>query len=71
MHDTAFRGYRPSSGQGRLRLLLDMVRHALDAMRRTFEQEQLRQLAELYAELYDDDAESQEWIEAAIQRWPE
>ncbi|MCB9150053.1 MAG: type II toxin-antitoxin system PemK/MazF family toxin [Caldilineaceae bacterium] len=23
MHDTAFRGYRPSSGQGRLRLLLD------------------------------------------------
>ncbi|MEZ4661391.1 MAG: hypothetical protein R2911_27895 [Caldilineaceae bacterium] len=48
----------------------DMVRHALDALQHAFEQQQLRESAKLYAELYDEDAESREWIEAAAQQWP-
>ena len=48
-----------------------MVRVALRQLQKEFEQRSLEQSADLYAELYDEDAELQEMTEAALAEWPE
>jgi Arc/MetJ-type ribon-helix-helix transcriptional regulator len=49
----------------------EAVRTALDRLRAHMLREQLRSSAELYADLYTDDEESQEWIGGAVEDWPE
>lgn len=46
-----------------------MVRAALNRLQE--ELQSLRKSADLYAEIYDDDAELQELTETAISEWPE
>jgi Arc/MetJ-type ribon-helix-helix transcriptional regulator len=48
-----------------------MVRAALSQLQEEFEQRQLEQSAELYAEIYKKDADLQELTEAALAEWPE
>ena len=48
-----------------------MVRAALLQLQKEFEQRSLEQSADLYAELYDEDAELQEMTEAVLAEWPE
>jgi Arc/MetJ-type ribon-helix-helix transcriptional regulator len=48
-----------------------MVRAALAQLQRELELHQLKESAELYAELYADDAELQEMTETALEEWPE
>jgi hypothetical protein len=48
-----------------------MVRAALVRLQRDLELEQLKASAELYAELYEDEAELQEITAAALETWPE
>lgn len=48
-----------------------MVRMALNHLQAEMEQGGLRQSAELYAELYDDDAETKALTATAIGGWPE
>ena len=48
-----------------------MVRAALARLQRDLELEQLKASAELYAELYEDEAELQEITAAALEAWPE
>ena len=40
-----------------------MVRDALEQMKRVYEEEQLKNSAILYAELYKEDYETKEWID--------
>ncbi len=49
----------------------DVVRNALDRLRKELAQRRLRESADLYAESYVDDAETQEWTEAALTEWPD
>lgn len=49
----------------------DVVRNALDRFRKELAQRRLRESADLYAESYVDDAETQEWTEAALTEWPD
>ncbi len=48
-----------------------MVRTALAQFQRELELQQLKESAELYAELYEDDAELRELTETALEGWPE
>jgi Arc/MetJ-type ribon-helix-helix transcriptional regulator len=48
-----------------------MVRAALAQLQQNLELEQLKASAELYAELYEDEAELQEITAAALAEWPE
>nr|AGC72702.1 hypothetical protein [uncultured bacterium A1Q1_fos_2111] len=48
-----------------------MVRAALLQLQEEIEQEKLQQSADLYAELYAEDAELFELTEAAVADWPE
>ena len=48
-----------------------MVQAALFELKKEFEQQNLKQSAHLYAEVYEEDAELQELTEAAITGWPE
>ena len=48
-----------------------MVRMALNRLKADIEQNRLRQSAELYAELCDEDAELTELTAAAMGGWPE
>ncbi len=48
-----------------------MVRAALDLFHQQLEEQLLAESAELIAEIYDDDQEAQEWVEGAIEGWPE
>lgn len=48
-----------------------MVRMALSHLQAEVEQDRLRQSAELYAELYADDAETQALTATAMGGWPE
>ena len=48
-----------------------MVRVALKQMQERLEAEQLQTSAELYAEIYETDDETQELTEAALAGWPE
>ena len=48
-----------------------MVRAALEQLKEQLELQHLKESAELYAEVYDEDPELEEWTEAAIEEWPE
>jgi hypothetical protein len=48
-----------------------MVRIALQRFREELELQSLKQSANLYAEIYEQDEELHELTEAAIQDWPE
>ena len=48
-----------------------MVREALERLRKELERERLKYSAELYAEIYEEDAELQSITDAAITGWPE
>ncbi len=48
-----------------------MIRAALNRLQEELELQNLRESADLYAEIYDDDAELQELTEIAISGWPE
>ena len=48
-----------------------MVRKALVQMQETLEQQRLQASAEIYAELYEIDAELQDLTSAALDEWPE
>jgi hypothetical protein len=48
-----------------------MVQAALLELKKDFEQENLKQSANLYAEVYEEETELQELTEAAIAGWPE
>lgn len=47
-----------------------VVRNALDRFRAELAQQRLRESADLYAEVYANDAETQEWTDAALEEWP-
>ena len=48
-----------------------MVRIALQRLREELELQSLKQSANLYAEIYDEDGELQDLTEMAVQDWPE
>lgn len=48
-----------------------MVQAALQRLKEDFELQQLKQSADLYAEVYEQDTELQELTETAIAGWPE
>ena len=48
----------------------DVVRNALDRFRTELAQQRLRESADLYAEVYANDDETQEWTDAALTEWP-
>ncbi len=48
----------------------DVVRNALDRFRTELAQQRLRESADLYAEVYANDDETQEWTDAALMEWP-
>ena len=48
-----------------------MVRVALQRFREELELQNLKQSANLYAEIYEEDEELQELTETAVQEWPE
>ncbi|GIK58374.1 MAG: hypothetical protein HND44_17275 [Chloroflexi bacterium] len=49
----------------------DMVRTALDRLQAELEARLLRESADLYAAVYDEDADLRELTETAILEWPE
>jgi hypothetical protein len=49
----------------------DVVRTALDLLSSELARQRLRESADLYAEIYDEDSETQEWTNAALSEWPE
>lgn len=55
-------GYRDKSS---------LVRAALEYFQKILEEEQLRQSAQLYAEIYAEEADLHRLTEAAIEGWPE
>lgn len=48
----------------------DVVRAALDHLYTQLAQQRLRESAALYAKVYADDDETQEWTDAAQSEWP-
>lgn len=48
-----------------------MVRVALDRLSNDLEQQRLRESAALYAEMYSQDAETREWNDDVVAKWPE
>jgi Arc/MetJ-type ribon-helix-helix transcriptional regulator len=48
-----------------------VVRAALERLEYELEQEKLRQSADLYAEIYENDTDLQELAAAALTGWPE
>ena len=48
-----------------------MIREALNLLRKEREMEKLRQSADLYAEIYDEDIELKELTAVAVDGWPE
>ena len=48
----------------------DVVRTALDHLHEELARQRLCESAELYAEIYAKDDETQEWIDAALSEWP-
>jgi len=49
----------------------ELVRVALRHLQQEFEQRQLEQSADLYAELYDEDDDLHELTEMGMAKWPE
>ncbi len=47
----------------------DVVRTALDLLHTELTQRSLRESADLYAETYEKDDETQEWTDAALSDW--
>lgn len=47
-----------------------VVRTALERLQRELRQKELEDSASLYAELYEQDAEGQDWVEDASRGWP-
>ena len=48
-----------------------LVRVALDRLSSDLEQQRLRESADLYAETYSHDAETREWNDDVVAKWPE
>jgi len=48
----------------------DVVRTALDRLSSELAKQRLRESAALYAEVYEEDDETQEWTDAALSEWP-
>ena len=48
----------------------DMVRTALDRLYTELAQQRLCESAALYAKVYAEDDETQEWTDAALSEWP-
>ena len=48
-----------------------MVREALECLKEEVERKSLRQSADLYAEIYDNESELKELTASAISEWPE
>lgn len=48
----------------------EVVRTALDRLSNELAQQRLRESADLYAEVYELDEETQEWTDAALSEWP-
>lgn len=48
-----------------------MIQTALIRLKEKLESENLRQSADLYAEVYEEDSDLQELTETALQEWPE
>ncbi len=48
----------------------DVVRTALDRLYAELAQQRLCASADLYAEVYTEDDETQEWTDAALSEWP-
>lgn len=48
----------------------EVVRAALDRLCAALAQQRLSASADLYAEVYENDAETQEWTEAELAQWP-
>lgn len=48
-----------------------MIRAALVRLQRELETQTLRESADLYATLYEEDQELQEWTESAVLEWSE
>ncbi len=48
----------------------DVVRTALDRLYTALAQQRLCESAALYAEVYDNDKETQGWTDAALSEWP-
>jgi Arc/MetJ-type ribon-helix-helix transcriptional regulator len=49
----------------------ELVRKALNLLKKEVEENSLRQSAELYAQIYEEEQETRELTEAAIEGWPE
>ena len=49
----------------------EMMRAALDRLKKEILEQQLRESAELYAEAYETDSDLQELTESAVSEWPE
>ena len=48
-----------------------LVRESLDLLRATLESQQLRESADLYTEIYEEDAELKALTDSAVRGWPE
>ncbi len=48
----------------------EAVRTAIDHLIKELTQQRLNESAALYAEVYDEDNETQEWTNAALLEWP-
>ena len=62
LNDYKFYGFKDKSS---------MVRAALLRLKEELELQSLKQSANLYAEVYDEDAELQDLTEVAVTSWPE
>jgi Arc/MetJ-type ribon-helix-helix transcriptional regulator len=49
----------------------ELVRTALSRLKEDLEKQALEESARLYAELYEDDQESRQWVSGALREWPE
>lgn len=47
-----------------------LVRAAIDLLTAQLERQRLQESAALYAEVYEQDEESREWMEADVTAWP-
>jgi len=48
----------------------EVVRTAIDRLYTELTQQRLRESAALYADVYEEDGETQEWTDAALSEWP-
>jgi Arc/MetJ-type ribon-helix-helix transcriptional regulator len=48
----------------------DVVRTALDRLYTELTQQRLRESADLYAKIYEEDDETQGWTNTALSEWP-